>query len=109
MLRSRRRRPEGSLDELMPEFEENRCRIEPRRATEDSVETLASKHETRDAVREASERLPEDYRNVVLLRNIEEIDTRDTATILKLEPGAVRTRLHRARAALKKLLKDPGL
>jgi RNA polymerase sigma-70 factor (ECF subfamily) len=103
-LRSRRRHPEGSLDELMPQFDEYQCRLEPRGQGEESVETLASRKETRAAVREAIDRLPYDYRTVLLLRDLEELDTRETAKALQIEPGAVKTRLHRARAALKKLL-----
>jgi len=103
-LRSRRRRPEGSLDELMPEFDEYQCRIEPRTGAHRSVETLLSEKETREAVRHAIDALPGDYRDVLLLRDIEEFDTQETADILNIAPGAVKTRLHRARAALKKLL-----
>ena len=61
-------------------------------------------HQSRDAVRRAIEELPEDYRNVLLLRDIVEFDTQETAQCLQINPGAVKTRLHRARAALKKLL-----
>lgn len=103
-LRSRRRRPEGSLDELMPEFDENQCRIEPRFHAPESIETLVSKKQTRDAVRRAIDMLPEDHRMVLLLRDIEELDTQETAKILDINVGAVKTRLHRARAALKKVL-----
>jgi len=103
-LRSRRRRPEGSLDDLMPDFDAYHCRIEPRGSGQESIETLVSRKETRDAVRRAIEELPEDYRNVLLLRDIVEFDTQETAQCLQINPGAVKTRLHRARAALKKLL-----
>ena len=58
------------------------------------------------AVREAIERLPEDYRIVVTLRDIEEIPTPEVATILGISEGAVRVRVHRARQALKKLLDE---
>ena len=55
-------------------------------------------------VHEAIGRLPEDYRVVLTLRDIEEIRTEDVADMLGLSSGAVRVRLHRARQALKKLL-----
>lgn len=103
-LRSRRRRPEGAIDDLMPEFDAYRCRIEASCKTPESIETLVSKNETRETVRRAIDKLPEDYRIVLLLRDIEELDTEETAGILHIKPGAVKTRLHRARAALKKLL-----
>lgn len=103
-LRTRRRRPEGSLDDLMPDFDAYHCRMEPGGSGQESIETLVSRKETRDAVRQAIEELPEDYRNVLLLRDIVEFDTQETAECLHIKPGAVKTRLHRARAALKKLL-----
>jgi len=55
-------------------------------------------------LRKAIEGLPEIYRNVVLLRDIEEIDVRETATALGITEGAVKVRLHRARAVLQKEL-----
>ena len=105
-LRSRRRRPEGSLDDLMPEFDAYHCRIEATGRGQESVETLVSMKEIRDTVRGAIDKLPEDYRTVLLLTDIEELDTEEAAGILQVKPGAVKTRLHRARAALKKLLES---
>jgi RNA polymerase sigma-70 factor (ECF subfamily) len=51
-------------------------------------------------LRQAVERLPAIYRNVVLLRDIEEMDVRETAAALGISEGAVKVRLHRARALL---------
>lgn len=53
-------------------------------------------------LRAAIEGLPEIYRNVVLLRDIEEMDVRETANALGITEGAVKVRLHRARALLQK-------
>ena len=55
-------------------------------------------------LRQAIEGLPAIYRNVVLLRDIEEMDARETATALGITEGAVKVRLHRARALLQKSL-----
>jgi RNA polymerase sigma-70 factor (ECF subfamily) len=55
-------------------------------------------------LRKAIEGLPEIYRNIVLLRDIEEIDIRETATALGISEGAVKVRLHRARAMLQREL-----
>jgi len=52
--------------------------------------------------------LPEGYRNVLLLRDIEELDTQETAELMGISQGAVKTRLHRARLALRELL-EPHL
>ena len=53
-------------------------------------------------LRKAIEGLPEIYRNVVLLRDIEEMDVRETAASLGITEGTVKVRLHRARALLQR-------
>jgi RNA polymerase sigma-70 factor (ECF subfamily) len=53
-------------------------------------------------LRNAIEGLPEIYRNVVLLRDIEEMDIRQTAAALCISEAAVKVRLHRARALLQR-------
>jgi RNA polymerase sigma-70 factor (ECF subfamily) len=53
-------------------------------------------------LRKAIDGLPEIYRNVVLLRDIEEMDVRETALALGITEGAVKVRLHRARALLQR-------
>ncbi|HUX43357.1 MAG TPA: sigma-70 family RNA polymerase sigma factor [Terracidiphilus sp.] len=55
-------------------------------------------------LRKAVEGLPEIYRNVVLLRDIEELDIRETAAALSISEAAVKVRLHRARAMLQREL-----
>src|ERR1700691_2345123 len=55
-------------------------------------------------LRSAIEGLPAIYRNVVLLRDIEEMDVRETAVALGITEGAVKVRLHRARALLQRSL-----
>ncbi len=48
--------------------------------------------------------LPPQYRAVVVLRDLEELSTEETAEILGIKPDAVKTRLHRARAAMRQTL-----
>lgn len=50
------------------------------------------------------EQLPDEYRQVLILRDIEEFDTDKTAEILGLTTANVKVRLHRARVALRTLL-----
>jgi len=59
-------------------------------------------------VRKGIEQLPEDYKTVVILRDMEEYSTDEVARMLGISSGAVRVRLHRARGALRKLL-DPHM
>ena len=58
----------------------------------------------RSLVRAAIDRLPPTYRTVLLLRDIEELDTAEVAAVLEISPNAVKIRLHRARQALRELL-----
>jgi RNA polymerase sigma-70 factor (ECF subfamily) len=60
--------------------------------------------EARTLVRHCIGLLPEDYRTILILRDIEEFDTDQTASILGVNRGTVKTRLHRARQALRTLL-----
>jgi RNA polymerase sigma-70 factor (ECF subfamily) len=53
-------------------------------------------------LRKAIEGLPEIYRNILLLRDIEELDVRETALALGITEGSVKVRLHRARALLQR-------
>ena len=48
--------------------------------------------------------LPPAYRAVVLLRDMEELSTEETAQILDLTPDVVKTRLHRGRRAMRQTL-----
>lgn len=77
---------------------------EPVAAEETSTDGLLERRETRTMVRAAIERLPLNYRSVLLLRDIEELDTEETAALLGVTPNAVKTRFHRARQALRTLL-----
>ena len=59
----------------------------------------------RARVRACVDRLPAPYRAVVVLRDLDELTTEETATALGLTIEAVKTRLHRARHALAKMLR----
>jgi RNA polymerase sigma-70 factor (ECF subfamily) len=54
----------------------------------------------------ALERLPEEYRSVVLLADLEEFTMGEVATIMNCPVGTVKSRLFRARAILQELLRD---
>jgi RNA polymerase sigma-70 factor (ECF subfamily) len=104
-LRRRSHRGHASLDGLLPQFDDHGCRLESQWGKRPrDVETLAQSRQVRRFVRRAIEDLPESHRTVLLLRDIEELSSRETARILGISVGAVNVRLHRARAALKKLL-----
>ncbi len=107
-LRSQRRRggPERQIDEFLPEFLEDghqRTSSKPWKPTQTGG---IEQQETRDLVRAKIDELPEQYRVVLVLRDIEELSTEQTAEALDMTVNAVKTRLHRARQALRGLL-DP--
>jgi len=103
-LRSKRRRPEASIEELLPRFDETGHRVSEPEEWRESAETALSRSQTRARVREAIDRLPEHYRSIVMLRDIEELSTAEVARMLGLTENAVKIRLHRARQALRTLL-----
>jgi len=67
-------------------------------------EQEASNSEIRSLLEEAVEKLPNAYRTVFMLRDIEEMSTTDTANALEISEENVKVRLHRARALLRKSL-----
>ncbi len=103
-LRSKRRRPERKIEDLLPTFLDDGHRFDPKPAWTADAASLLAVAETRAMVRRCIEELPEDYRMTLVLRDIEEIETSETAVILGISPGAVKTRLHRARQALRTLI-----
>jgi RNA polymerase sigma-70 factor, ECF subfamily len=103
-LRARSRRREVRIDDLLPTFDETGHHSRPVRPWEDQPLTRFIQAETRAHVRACIDRLPNSYRVILLLRDIEELDTEMTAQQLGINPGAVKTRLHRARQALRTLL-----
>lgn len=96
------RKNEVSIEELAPEVGLERW--EPEWHFAESSETLLLRQGVRDAVTAAMEQLPEQYRILIVLRDIEGYDTREVAQMLDDNEGNVKVRLHRARSALKKLL-----
>ena len=106
-LRSRRRKPEQPIEDLLPGYLDDGHLAKPAVDWTPTDEILANQ-ETRELVRKAIEQLPDGYRNVLLLRDIEELDTEETAELMGMSTSAVKTRLHRARQALRGLL-EPQL
>ena len=100
--------PEQPIDDLLPGFLEDGHLESPTPGWRRLPDELAGQGETKALVRKAIDRLPEGYRNVLLLRDIEELDTEETARAMGISQNAVKTRLHRARVALRELL-EPHL
>jgi RNA polymerase sigma-70 factor, ECF subfamily len=104
-LRSRRRRPEEAIDDLLPSFDEHGGFAHAVGELDcAAAETVAERRQMRQIVRRCIDRLPETYRTLLMLRDIDERDTDETAELLGLTVSAVKSRLHRARQALRELL-----
>src|SRR4051812_19788007 len=67
-------------------------------------EMAAAGVETRALLEEAILALPYPYRIVLMLRDVEEMNTADAANVLELSEDVVKVRLHRARAMLRREL-----
>jgi RNA polymerase sigma-70 factor (ECF subfamily) len=103
-LRAAKRRSEVNIDCLLPLFDEQGRHAKPVRSLPMTTESLFLRQETRVYVHACIDRLPAAYRTVLLLRDIEDLDTAEAAEILGITPNAVKIRLHRARQALMMLL-----
>ena len=104
-LRSRRRKPEESIEGLLPAFKTDGHFAERFASGSLTAEQLLERKETRRIVRDAIAELPDPYRMVLILRDIEELSTQEVADALEITPAAVKVRLHRARQALFTLLR----
>lgn len=98
-MRRRRRRPEAPLEPFLPRFTADTGHVGGVRAWHSSEIALVEK-EARAAMRAAIGDLPERYRTVLILRDIEEYTTHDVATQIGVTTNAIKVRLHRARRAL---------
>ena len=105
-LRNLKRHPEKSIEDLLPHFGEGEHQLDPPAPWKATPATVLEQQESRELVRRCISQLPEGYRTILLLRDIEGWDTEETAQVLGTSPGVVKTRLHRARQALRSLL-DP--
>jgi RNA polymerase sigma-70 factor, ECF subfamily len=107
-LRTRRRHPEEDIEALLPRFAEDGHQSEASIAWSEPADSAIERAELANQVRVAIEKLPETYRVVLLLRDIEELSPQEVAEMLGITTNAVKVRLHRARQALRTLL-DPEL
>jgi RNA polymerase sigma-70 factor, ECF subfamily len=92
---------ELSLDALMPDQQDLK---ELLAAPGASAEAKLLVSESAEQLRAALDRLPPQYRFILILHDMEELGTDEVARITGLRPGTVRVRLHRARLFLRKEL-----
>ncbi len=104
--RSKQRKGEQAIEPLLPKFLEDGHQAVPAGEWRREPDSASEREETRLFVRRCIEQLPESYQLVLKLRDIEELDTQETASMLGIEPNAVKVRLHRARQALRTLMDE---
>ncbi|MFY9727576.1 MAG: sigma-70 family RNA polymerase sigma factor [Bryobacteraceae bacterium] len=96
---------ELSLDEFVPASGGGEVRIQVADWSSLPDEQVMQR-EMKGALEAAIAELPETYRSVILLRDMEELSTEETAEILDVSADVVKTRLHRGRLALRQKLDE---
>ena len=105
-LRSKKKEPNVSIDELMPSFNSAGFQQEKIQDWSENTESLLFTKETRDVINKAVDLLPEKEKVVFLLRDVEGLSSEKAGEILDLTVPAVKSRLHRARLFLRKKLSN---
>ena len=106
--RGKRAKVEVKLEDCLPTFQADGHRAGERSFlladwSQNPEEDLLSK-ETRATLDRAIRTLPDHYRAVLILRDIEELSNEEIAEIVGETVAAVKSRLHRARMALREFL-----
>lgn len=103
--RLRRRRPTVGLEQIeVAQNDGARIIAFPSSFGIDSPEAEAARSQIRALIEHAVDDLPEAFRVVFIMRDIEECSVEETAANLDLKPETVKTRLHRARRLLRRAL-----
>ena len=104
--RKRRRRPMVDLNDLdtFDEQSEARVLIFPGASANSNPESETGRAEIRRLLEHAVDDLPEAFRIVFVMREVEQMSVEETASQLQLRPETVKTRLHRARRLLREAL-----
>ena len=97
-------RQRDKIDQLdRPETDDGEFVVEPKASVPDP-EAATSREEMRRILEEMLLRLPQQYRIVLMLRDIEEMTTFETARALEISEENVKVRLHRGRTILRREL-----
>lgn len=103
-LRKERRLAETPIDDLLPSFDADGWRRDMVDVPKGDPESELERRRIREFVRARIDMLPDGYRTALVLRDLEGWSTREAAEALGIAEGAMKVRLHRARAALKRLI-----
>lgn len=100
LARKRRRGRQEELDALPMNGES----MSIMKSSDPTPEATTATTQARELLEQAIERLPETYRTVVVMREVEDMSVAETASSLGVTEAVVKTRLHRAHAMLRKEL-----
>lgn len=100
LRRSKRRRGEASLDEEGSPIDA----VDTAPSPQDCLEGA----ELRDAVAAGMDQLSESHRQALVLRELQELSYEEIAAVLEVDLGTVKSRISRARGALRKILMKNG-
>ena len=103
-LRAKRSRQEVSLEPFLPVFDDEGRYAQPVADWSRQLDDPAVAGETRAAIEQSLSRLPEEYRVVIQLHDVEELPNEEVAATLGLTVAAVKSRVHRARLFLRQEL-----
>ncbi len=103
-LRSRAKREEESIETLLPAFVADGHQARDTVDWSEAADEALERAETAALVRSRIDQLPETYRNVLIMRDIEEMSNAEIAAMLGVSANVVKVRVHRARQALRALL-----
>ncbi len=103
-LRKSNRLLEQPIDEYLPEFDRNDCRLEDRWVYLARLEDVQGNQIQLELLNTAFSSLPEPYRVALQLRDIEGYSTQEVAEALDITVNNAKIRVHRARSAMKKLI-----
>lgn len=108
LRRARARRPAESLDAYLPRFDADGVHVETPAELQAAsrADELLDRQVLAERARAVIARLPDLYRDAFVLRDLEEMTTAEVAEVLKIEPAAVRQRVHRARLMLRGYLSE---
>jgi RNA polymerase sigma-70 factor (ECF subfamily) len=102
-IRARNRRRSVSLEDIEPNTRQNWV---GNRTEMFDIDTMSSRHELRDAIQAAVQQLPEDYRAIFVLRDIDGLSNEAVSHVLQLSVPAVKSRLHRSRLLMREQLRS---
>ncbi|MFO0417397.1 MAG: RNA polymerase sigma factor [Pseudomonadota bacterium] len=101
-IRARTRRRTVSIEDVEPNIRHNWV---GNRSESFDVDTMSSRHELREAIQNAIANLPEEYRAIFVLRDIDGLSNESVSQVLQLSVPAVKSRLHRSRILMREQLK----